>query len=100
MGLIKMMWSDGPIGKTFAILLLLLIVSFPLAIYGAIIEAREWEKFKISQNCKIVGHERGHSSTGVGVGMTASGQMGTVITTNTTPDKTGWLCDDGVTYWR
>lgn len=23
-----------------------------------------------------------------------------VTTINTTPDKTGWTCDDGVTYWK
>ncbi|HDU1551360.1 Uncharacterised protein [Klebsiella pneumoniae] len=31
-------------------------------------------------------------------GVSTSGNS--VTTINTTPDKTGWTCDDGVTYWK
>lgn len=77
------------------------VVAGIIAIIGLIIfleikEQREWSQFVVDQNCKVVGRERG--STNVGYGVTTSGQMGAVFTT--TASKTGWLCDDGVTYWR
>ena len=98
--MIKDMWNDGLLGRSLLALMALVVVALPLAIYGSILEEREWQDFKISENCKIVGKQKGTTSTGVGYGMTTTGQMGTVITTSSTPDTVGWLCDDGVTYWR
>ena len=34
----------------------------------------------------------------VGFGTSSSGSM--VTTVSTTDNKTGWLCDDGITYWK
>jgi hypothetical protein len=48
----------------------------------------------------VVGRMSGSTQTGVGYGVTANGQFGTVVTTTSTPSKTGYLCNDGVTYWR
>lgn len=39
-------------------------------------DRREWRQFKATHNCRIVGKVDG------------------------LPDKTGWQCDDGITYWR
>ncbi len=44
----------------------------------------------------LVGQMSGSTHTGVAVG--ANGQIGTVVTV--TLGKTGYLCSDGVTYWR
>jgi hypothetical protein len=63
-------------------------------------EGEEWELFMSSHKCKIVSKSKGESSTGVGYGFTGNGQFGTVITSSSSPDKTGYLCDDGVTYQR
>lgn len=71
-----------------------------LMVSAAIAESERWAKFSEENNCVKVGHVAGDVNTGVGYGMTANGQFGTVVTTSTTPDKTGWKCDDGVTYWR
>ena len=63
-----------------------------VAIYAILTGAREWEEFKAAHNCKIVSKEDGHTS----LGFSSSGNsvvMGT-------PGKTGWLCDDGVTYFK
>nr|AGH89384.1 hypothetical protein [uncultured bacterium] len=57
----------------------------------------EWETFKTAHNCKVVGKADGHSNGGVGV--TTSGSVA-FIAGDRTPDKTGYLCDDGVTYWK
>lgn len=67
-----------------------------LLVYAFYKDAQAWHKFRIEQNCKVVG--KISPSTGVGPGVGANGQMTTVVIT--TPGKTGWLCDDGVTYWR
>lgn len=71
-----------------------------LAIAAAIAEEEQWQAFSAEHDCVKVGHVAGDTHTGVGYGMTANGQFGTIVTTSTTPDKTGWKCDDGVTYWR
>jgi len=63
-----------------------------LLVYGVALEARQWETFVIEHSCKKIGNIRGDV-------MTTVATNGTVAVT-TTPDKTGWLCDDGVTYWR
>jgi hypothetical protein len=87
----------------FAIAVLLVLLLFVL-IHAVIEEEKEeekeWQAFSVAHNCKVAAMEKGHLSTGVGYGMTANGKFGTVITATQTPDKTAWLCDDGVTYWR
>lgn len=77
------------IAGSFGVLLCLLILVYQE-------EAREWEKFKADYNCRITGKMEG--DVNVGYGVSTSGN--TVTTINTTPDKTGWTCDDGVTYWK
>lgn len=74
----------------------LIIVAVVLLVVGAVAaandEAKTWKKFKQDHDCKIVAHIRGdtfntfHSDGTIGVGRT--------------PDKTGWACDDGITYFR
>jgi hypothetical protein len=45
------------------------------AIHYSILEAREWDLFKVEHNCKIVGHMKGETHTGVGYGMTAAARL-------------------------
>lgn len=94
------MWTEDAVTRTFLILAVLLIALIPVGMYQIAEEQRQWDAFAEAHHCKVVGHSKGHTTTGVGFGITASGQSGTVITTSTTPDTTGYLCDDGVTYWR
>lgn len=63
---------------------------------AAIADDLKWEEFKSARHCKVVGKMRGDLVTGMGV----TGDGKTAITVGSTPDKTGWLCDDGITYWR
>lgn len=59
-------------------------------------ESEEWATFKDAHKCTAVGKISGDMVTGFGV--SANGQA--VVTVGSTPSKTGWLCDDGITYYR
>ena len=98
--MITYLWNDGWVGKIILALMVFLVLLIPACIYGAIKEQEQWEAYAAQHACKKVGKMSASSQTGVGFGMMSNGQMGTVVTTSTTPSKTGWLCDDGVTYWR
>jgi hypothetical protein len=93
------MWFDA--GGQMALLLLaifMLLVAF--AIYAGFEDAKEWRAFSDAHNCKKVAHVTGDVQSGLGYGMGANGQYGTVVIMSVSPDKTAWFCDDGVTYWR
>lgn len=64
--------------------------------YAAYREATWWKKFQAEHNCKPVAHIKGATSIGVGVGSNGS----VTVIPITEPDRTGWLCDDGITYYR
>ena len=98
--LIREVWRDGPVEKLLLALVALLVLLLPATLYGVAQEQKEWERFYATHNCKKVGHMRGDVQTGIGFGVTTSGNTGTVITTTVTPDQIGYACDDGVTYWR
>lgn len=100
MELLRDMWNDGWPGKLLLALIVFLLLLIPAVIYGTIQEAKQWDAFSVAHSCKKVGHVTGSVQTGVGYGIAGNGQFGAVVTTSSTPDKTGWLCDDGVTYWR
>jgi len=55
-------------------------------------EEKAWQSFKRLHVCKLTESMPETTSTGVTV-------KGDVLF-STTPPKQGWLCDDGVTYWR
>ena len=81
-------------------LLLVLMICMPVLLFFmirvALEEQAEWEKFKVEHQCKIVGRMSGDVFNTVGV--TGNGQV--AIGIGTTSSKTGYACDDGVTYWR
>lgn len=81
-------------------LLVLVVALIPISIWAVMEEHEQWQAFAAEHNCKVIGRMSGSTSTGVGYGMAANGQFGTVVTITSTPSKTGYLCDDGVTYWR
>ena len=73
-----------------------IVVLVAVVIAAAIHDSNEWDKFKIDHHCKVVGKMDGDVFNTFGVG--SNGQA--VVGIGTTPGKTGWLCDDGVTYWK
>jgi len=78
--------------------LVLAIIVLIIAIMGSIEESKRWEQFKVEQNCKIVAHIDGSIHTGIAPIVGGNGGVGVVIAS--TPSKDGWLCDDGVTYYK
>ena len=81
-------------------IILLVIALIAFTVWAAIVDAENWAEFSQEQDCKKVSHVTGNTNIGYGYGVTTSGNvgMGTIVTR--TPSKTGWLCDDGVTYYR
>lgn len=68
-------------------------------VYLGLQEQAEWDAFAAKHNCKVVEKVSGSSATVVTMTPTASGiRVGTGVAT--TPGKTGYACNDGVTYWR
>lgn len=69
-------------------------------VYLGIQSNKDWEIFKKEHSCKIVAQIRGTTVTGVGIGVSPNGGAVVVPVIGREPNKTGWLCDDGVTYYR
>jgi len=78
----------------FALCLVALLICF-WALYK---EGQKWEMFKAEHNCRVVAKVSGEMFTGVAPVVGGEGGVGIII--SSTPSKTGWLCDDGVTYYR
>ncbi|EOI8157887.1 hypothetical protein ACMW0A_004877 [Klebsiella variicola] len=56
---------------------------------------QDWRDFA-AEHCKVIEKREGATTTGVAVSL--KGQAGVFI--GGEPDQTGYLCDDGVTYWK
>lgn len=92
-----MNWSeDWPIYTCGAAFVLV----FGLMIWAMVTEAQEWQAFAASHNCHVTGRVRGDVFTTVAPVISSNGSAGVAVGIGSTPDKTGYLCDDGVTYWR
>lgn len=79
-------------------LVLLVVGLIALGIWAEHKEQQKWEQFAVEHNCKEVEYMKG--STVTGVGPSVGGNGGIAVTVGRTPDKVGYLCDDGKTYWR
>lgn len=82
----------------------LLVVTIAFGFVGALAlarsaaeeDARHWRDFSAEHNCKQVTKIEGTVSNSYGFDSNGNMTVGIV----STPPKTGWLCDDGVTYYR
>jgi hypothetical protein len=61
-------------------------------------EFKHWKAFSEQHHCKVVGRMSGDTVTTVAP--IIGGNGGIAVGVSSTPSKTGYLCDDGVTYWR
>lgn len=98
--IVKEMWDDGWLGRMLLVFIVALVAMIPLMIYASIQEQKDWETFAETHECKVVGRMKGDVGVGVGTGIMSNGKFGTGTVVTSTPDKTGYLCNDGVTYWR
>lgn len=63
-------------------------------------EKQRWQLFKEEHNCKITEHKKGQLSDDIVPMIGPDGDVTVAVVARKTPDQVGWLCDDGVTYWR
>jgi hypothetical protein len=80
------------------VLIVAILVALVLSAYFGIQEAQKWNQFKQEHNCQVVSKISGSTSTGLAP--VIGGNGGVAMVSTYTPGKTGWLCDDGVTYYR
>ncbi len=73
-----------------------IVALFGIIIYADIQATKEWEAFKINHECKITAHVDGDVFNTFSVDSKGS----PVIGIGSTPDKTGWTCNDGITYYK
>jgi hypothetical protein len=85
----------GPIGWGIGLALVALCV---VAVAATIQEQRDWETFSVLHACKVIGKMSGSSATTVAP--VIGGRGGVSVGSTWIPGKTGYQCDDGVTYWR
>lgn len=76
------------------VLIALGVVLSAVLIWAEFQGASEWAKFRELRNCKVVARLHGDMTVAPIIG----GNGGVAI--SSTPSKTGWLCDDGITYYR
>lgn len=89
-------WIDDHIGLVMGLAIAAALGVFVLGVVASVNSHDKWEAFRVEHNCRITGRMDG--STDIGFGLSTSGSL--VTTTTSTPSRTGWTCDDGVTYWK
>ncbi len=55
-----------------------------------------WEAFKVEHKCRIISHVDGTTFNTLSI----DAKGGAVVGIGSTPSRTGWLCDDEITYYR
>jgi len=98
--MISDLWNDGWVGRTILAIFGAAILMVPVVIFAMIAEERAWDEFKEAHACRIVGKTSSSVGTGVTTTISPQGQVSIGPTTVVISGKTGWLCDDSVTYWR
>jgi hypothetical protein len=64
--------------------------------FAMVASEKDWQQFAETHECKKVAHIKGDVFNTFGTD--SKGNM--TVGIGSTPDKTGWLCNDGVTYYR
>lgn len=80
----------------FVVVSVLLVFLTSLYIVMDKAEKKEWESFAKNHDCKIVSKEKGVTS--LSPIMSNNGSMLFMVSKD--HDKTGYLCNDGITYYR
>ena len=62
---------------------------------------RQWEQFAKAHACEVIGVVDPQTTSTVAIGVdSANGGTTLVPVTTTLPSRIGYLCNDGITYWR
>lgn len=67
-----------------------------LSIWLVIESERQWKQFAAEHQCRVIAKISGDTINT----MSFDSKGNPVVGIATTPDKTGWLCNDGITYYR
>jgi hypothetical protein len=63
-------------------------------------EHHRWEVFAKDHECRVVERRKGDVDTTVAPIIGTNGSVSFATAVTSTPDKTAYLCNDGVKYWR
>lgn len=66
------------------------------AVFADIQDQHHWDAFSAQHHCRMVAHISGSSALTTGI--SSSGKL--VTGSTYIPGKDGFLCDDGITYYR
>lgn len=69
-----------------------IIAGLALLLWASVLDARQWAAYKVAHKC----HVTAKVSSSTFNTFDAKGNIGV----GTVPAKTGWTCDDGITYFR
>jgi hypothetical protein len=98
--MISDMWNDGWLGRGVLLIFAIVALAIPALLVLEIAENREWERYSEAHACKVVAKVSGSTGTGIGTTVGSGGKVGVGPVVVSVAGKTGWLCDDGITYWR
>ncbi len=90
--------SKPTVGEFFGSLFIVSVLLFSLFMlaHSSRRERMEWDVFRVAHRCKAVAKIPGEFMPIYGGGSTGM----TLAAVTSTSAKTGWLCDDGVTYYK
>jgi hypothetical protein len=71
-----------------------------LVVIAARREHLRWETFAKAHDCHIIEHRSGDIDATAAPIVSSKGSVSYAVGVTDTPDKTAYLCNDGVTYWR
>jgi len=83
-------------GKLFWSVTAVCVALIVVSIWALIESERQWKLFAAAHECRVVAKVSGDTFNTFSVDSKGNPVVGIA----TTPDKTGWLCNDGVTYYR
>ena len=63
-------------------------------------EQKRWDAFAVEHKCKLIEQRKGDVLITTVTTVNPNGGVSVTPMTTATPDKSAFLCDDGVTYWR
>lgn len=79
----------------FGIPLLIIALIF-VGVYFENVKQERWNQFKSDHQCKEIAFIKGDVFNTININPSGGISVGV----GATPDKTGWKCDDGKTYFR
>lgn len=77
-------------------IVIIVLVIVGVVAYASYKDQQRWDMFSKTHHCRLVSHSEGSSALTTGIA--SSGHV--VIGSTYIDGKNGYLCDDGVTYYR